>query len=427
VRWTYRCHWWYSVLGGVTAGILTNAPTIAIKGLHAADWQLAFPTGLSGIGLLISLVLGIGMARRPKMPFVLLPGFVSCAVGLGMIVTTRPLWFLVLLGLCNLFEAMTRPAIAAIIRANYPVESRGWITGKLRQLSAAAFLGSSFAIAWLLDYSGTWRVIQAVIASAVAFQACGYLAFALIRVRPDSVVGGEEIRPTWRAMLSSATATLRRDSRFLCYLAGCFVFGLGALTYEPIIRAYFSKEVHLNYRQCVVLVDVLPSVCSVLTLRPLGAWLDRTNPLIAWTAIRILWGLDPILLALAPAWPAEALGVAIVARVLRGVVMNGSWILWWQLGTNYFASRAELTPVYAGMHISLNGLQRICGPPIGAGLTAVLSRREVLAIGGLLVLVSAYLAWRQANSEKVGGRYPTFSEKESADLAMNPVARPDRA
>src|SRR5262245_14043644 len=94
-RWTYRCHWWYSALGGVTAGILTNAPTIGIKVLHAADWHLAFPTGLSGFGLLMSLILGVWMARRPKLPFVLVPGFISAGVCLAMAATMQPLWFLV--------------------------------------------------------------------------------------------------------------------------------------------------------------------------------------------------------------------------------------------------------------------------------------------------------------------------------------------
>jgi Major Facilitator Superfamily len=416
-RRTYRCHWWYSVLSGVNAGILTNAPTIAIKSLHAPDWQLAFPTGLSGFGLLISLMLGIWMARRPKLPFVLLPGFISCAVGLSMVASNHSLWFLVMLGLCNLFETMTRPAITSIIRSNYPVDTRGEITGRLRQQSAATFLGSSFAIGWLLDYAGSWKVIQSVIALAAVVQACAYVIFSLIRVRTDFRDQAEEDQTEWRTSVRNVASTLGRDSRFLRYLFGCFIYGVGALIYEPIIRAYFSKDLHLNYRQCVVLVDVLPSICSVLTLRHLGAWIDRNNPLIAWAVIRISWGLDPLLLALAPAWPAEALGIAVVARIFRGMVMNGSWILWWQLGTNYFAGRTELTPVYVGLHISLNGVQRICGPPLGAGLSSFLPRRGILAIGAFLVLIAAYLAWRQARAEKVDGQYPTFADKESADLA----------
>src|SRR4051794_4860060 len=66
---TYRLHRVYAVLSGVNAGILTNAPTIGIKALRAADWHLALPASLSGIGLLLTLALGLWMARRPKLPF----------------------------------------------------------------------------------------------------------------------------------------------------------------------------------------------------------------------------------------------------------------------------------------------------------------------------------------------------------------------
>src|SRR5262249_39041719 len=157
--------------------------------------------GLSGFGLLMSLVLGVWMARRPKLPFVLIPGFISAAICLAMVVTMQPLWFLFLLGLCNLFETITRPAIAAVIRTNYPVESTGWITGKPRQWSAGTFLAAAFATAWLLDFAGTWAVIQAIIAAAAALQAGAYLAFSLIRVRPGSIVGDDELPMDWRAML----------------------------------------------------------------------------------------------------------------------------------------------------------------------------------------------------------------------------------
>jgi hypothetical protein len=401
----------------VTAGVLTNAPTIGIKALKAADWYLVMPTSLSGLGLLLSMALGVSMARRPKMPFVTAPGLISCALCLGMALAPEPFWFLLLLGLVNLFETITRPAMTAIIRANYPVADRGWITGDLRQWSAGAFLVAVLATARLLDAAGTWPVIRVVLAGAAALQAAGYLALARIHVRSEEADIGEGPAPAERATIAGALADVRRDGRFLRYLSGCFLFGMGALSYDPILRAYFSTELHLDYVECALLMDVVPSVCSVLTVARLGAWLDRTNPLRAWAAIRVAWGLDPILLALAPIWPSAALPTAVGARILRGGVMNGSWLLWWQLGTNYFALRRELTSVYMGLHISLNGVQRILAPALGACLAALTSRREVLIIGGLLVIASAVLAWRQAESEKGEGRYPTFADRERMDLA----------
>jgi hypothetical protein len=394
--------------------MLANGPTIGIKALRAADWQLALPTSLSGIGLLLTLGLGVWMARRPKLPFMLVPGFASCAACLGMALAPEPLAFLILLGLFNLLDSISRPALAVIIRLNYPAESRGWVTGRLRRLSAGTFLLAALATAWVLDRAGTWPVIQAALATAAALQTLAHFAFSRIRVRPEprSEADAGAFARGGRAALIAALAAVWGDPRFLRYLLGSVIFQLGNELYNPIVRPFLSTELHFNYTQCVFIADVLPSTFSLATTPRLGAWLDRTNPLIAWSLIRLGWAIDPLLLALSPIWPAGAMAIAAMARLIRGGVMNGSYILWWELGGNYFATRRELTSVYVGASFSVNGVQRMVGPPLGAYLGSVLSRRAVLVIGGLTVLLAAYLARRQAEDEKVDGRYPTFADKE---------------
>jgi hypothetical protein len=408
----------------VVAGILTNGPTIGIKALRAADWHLALPTSISGIGLFMALGLGLWMARRPKLPFAVVPGFASCAACLGMALTSDPLAFLFLLGLFNLLDSISRPAITVIIRLNYPAESRGWVTGRLRRWSGGTFLVAGLATARVLDWAGTWPVIQALLVTATALQALAYLAFSRIRVGPEPRGEADAdadafVRGGWSSIVG-AVAAVGGDRRFVRYLWGSVVFQLGNLLYEPIVRAFLSAELHFNYTQCVFIADVLPSTFSLTTTPRLGAWLDRTNPLIAWSLIRLGWGIDPLMLALSPIWPAGAMAIAATARLIRGGVMNGSYILWWELGGNYFATRRELTSVYVGASFSVNGVQRMIGPPLGAHLGSVLSRRTVLVIGGLLVLFAAYLARRQAEDEKLDGRYPTFADKEHEPAALPP-------
>jgi hypothetical protein len=408
--------------------MLANGPTIGIKALRAADWQLALPTSLSGIGLFLTLALGVWMARRPKLPFMLVPGFASCAACLGMVLAPEPLAFLVLLGLFNLLDSISRPALAVIIRLNYPAESRGWVTGRLRRLSAGTFLVAALATGWALDRAGTWPVIQAVLATAAALQALAHLAFSRIRVRPEqrSDADADAFARGGRSALGGALAAVWGDRRFLRYLWGSVLFQLGNELYNPIVRPFLSSELHFNYTQVVFIADVLPSTFSLATIPRLGAWLDRTNPLIAWSLIRLGWGIDPLLLALSSIWPAGAMAIATTARLIRGGVMNGSYILWWELGGNYFATRPELTSVYVGASFSVNGVQRMVGPPLGAHLGSVLSRRSVLVIGGVLVLLAAYLARRQAEDEKVDGRYPTFADKEP-DPDTPPSREPGRS
>ena len=301
-----------------------------------------------------------------------------------------------------------------IIRLNYPAESRGWVTGRLRRLSAGTFLVAALATGWVLDRAGTWPVIQAALVTAAALQALAYLAFSRILVRPEprSEADADAFARGGLSSLGDALAAVWGDRRFLRYLWGSVLFQLGNELYNPIVRPFLSTELHFNYTQVVFIADVLPSTFSLATIPRLGAWLDRTNPLIAWSLIRLGWGIDPLMLALSPIWPAGAMAIAATARLIRGGVMNGSYVLWWELGGNYFATRPEQTSVYVGASFSVNGVQRMVGPQLGAYLGSALSRRSVLVIGGMLVLLAAYLARRQAEDEKVDGRYPTFADKE---------------
>ena len=289
------------------------------------------------------------------------------------------------------------------------------MTGRLRRWSGGTFLLAALATAWVLDRAGSWPVIQAGLATAAALQTLAHLAFSRIRVRPEprGETDGDAFARRWGTSLKGALAAVWGDARFLRYLLGSLIFQLGNELYNPIVRPFLSTELGFNYTQCVFIADVLPSTFSLATTARLGAWFDRTNPLIAWSRIRLGWGIDPLLLALSPIWPAGAMAIAATARLIRGAVMNGSYILLWELGGNYFATRRELTSVYVGASFSVNGVQRMVGPPLGTYLGSVLSRRSVLVIGGLLVLFAAYHARRQAVDEKVDGRYPTFADKES--------------
>ena len=232
--------------------MLTNGPTIGIKALRAADWHLALPMSLSGIGLFLTLALSVWMARRPKLPFILVPGFTSCAACLGMALAPDPLAFLFLLGLFNLLDSISRPALAVIIRLNYPAESRGWVTGRLRRWSAGTFLLSALATAWVLDRAGTWPVIQAALVTAAVLQTLAHLAFSRIRVRPEprGDADADAFARGGRSALVGALAAVWGDRRFVRYLWGSVVFQLGNLMYNPIVRPFLSAELHFNYTQC---------------------------------------------------------------------------------------------------------------------------------------------------------------------------------
>ena len=132
-RRTYRYHLLYALFDAVTGGVIATAPFIALKELGAPDWQLGLKLTLSGLGMLATLYLSHWMAVRRKMPFVFLPGLVGVACTGAMAMTEDSLLFLFFSGLGLMFNTITRPAVAAIVRTNYPAEHRGQATGEIRR------------------------------------------------------------------------------------------------------------------------------------------------------------------------------------------------------------------------------------------------------------------------------------------------------
>ena len=150
-RRTYRYHLLYALCDAVTGGVIATAPFIALKQMGAPDWQLGIKLILSGLGMLATLYLSHWMAVRRKMPFVVVPGLLCVATTGAMALTEDSFLFLFFGGLGLMFNTITRPAVAAIVRTNYPADLRGRATGEIRSWSSLVFLLTVLVSAVLLD------------------------------------------------------------------------------------------------------------------------------------------------------------------------------------------------------------------------------------------------------------------------------------
>ena len=179
----------------------------------------------------------------------------------------------------------------------------------------------------------------------------------------------------------------------------------------------------LGYAQISFLSNVLPSVVSFLTMRQLGKWFDRVNPLFSWSVVRTGWGLDPIILASAPLFASPFVQlpfiIAMIARFSRGLVMGGVQILQFQIGVNYFARKHEDTSRYLGIQYGLGGIFRFLSPMIGAIVVSTWSRSGLLLISGIGVLLSAVHSWSQGQQERKAGRPDTFADFEHNSSCLN--------
>jgi hypothetical protein len=103
-----------------------------------------------------------------------------------------------------------------------------------------------------------------------------------------------------------------------------------------------------------------------------------------------MWGIDPVLLAVAPHfWP-----TVIAARIARGPATVGSMVICFFTGVHSFARPGGDTSRYMAALFLVNGFARLLAPMAAACLLTYLSRREMLFYGGVGVLVaSAMFLW----------------------------------
>jgi MFS family permease len=421
-RHTFRWHLGFTIFDSAAAAILANAPLMAVKSLAASDWHLNIPLGLSCIGMCAALVLGGAMSNRPKKPFVVVPGLFYAAASLAMASLSNPWLFLLVYGLGSVFEVSSRPAITAIVRFNYQAEHRNHAMGRLRQIAALIFMLATTGSAWLLDRAGARALsvvhLEMIVAGVLSLAAC--FCFQKIRVRevlaPPAAAGSG---PT----ILDSLKLLKQQRLFRAYLISFAVFAFFNLLYATSVTwAFMSHDLKFSYLGCSLLVSVIPSVASFLFTGSLGAWTDRVGPWVSWALIRLGWGLDPLLMVLAALAPVAAVvPLAVLARLCRGSVMGGSWVLSWQTGVSYFAPRGKDTAQYMGVMTFFNGLMRLAAALVSSLLLVSFSRASVLLIGGSGVLLSAVYALCYARAGWTVQAEPTSAQPGPASLHPLPA------
>jgi hypothetical protein len=427
---TYVRHFSFVVLDAMTVGILANASLMALKGMNCSEWQVAVQIPISSVGMFLLLYLGGVMARRRIMPFVVVPGMAYACCSLAMALTDQPLLFLVLGGLGTLFETVSRSAVTAIIRLNYPATHRGAVVGTIRQWFYIASLISGALAAWALDLApGSQPIMiksQMVLAGVIS--ALSFLVFRTIRVQGPEAPPVVAAAPAFLQPIADAWRIVRADGRFRLYLAIAFLYCFGDLMYAAFVPVLFSRRLQLSYLASTFLISTLPTLLAILCTGHLGRWMDRVNSWKAWALIRLGWGLDPLLLAgacglagLHSIWPVIP---AVCGRISRGSVSGGSWILWWQVGVNHFAKPGGDTTRYLGLMFFVNGFARLLGPTVGAlMLQAQCPLGAIFGVGGAVVLVSAWLSWARFLKERGDHHLSTTSAFEAAHRAQ-PCCQP---
>src|SRR5262249_8029528 len=156
------------------------------------------------------------------------------------------------------------------------------------------------------------------------------------------------------------------------------VFAFSNLFFMGIVPAFFARDLGFRYTQATLLIHVVPAITGFLAGGRFTAWFDRTSVWRSYSLVTLLWGLDPLLLSIAPFfWPA-----LVVARISRGPAIVGSMVIAVFTGVHSFAQPGPDTSRYMAVLFFANGLARLIAPVAAALLSGYLSHRMILACGG---------------------------------------------
>lgn len=368
-------------------GIIGNTPLMAVKALGATDVLLQLPLAMTSVGLFASVFTGAAMASRRKMPFVLAPGIALSLFALVMAFMDSAFWFLTISGVISILDFAMRPAVPSIMRIVYPENCRSRVAGTMRQYASLVFLSATLLSASLLSAAGPsvrgMITIQLVFAGLI-----GLASFACLGQLPDR--GDGNIREAdlaadnpvkWPALAPF------RDRPFLIYLGIFFVYAFSNLFHSGIVPAFFARDLGLGYVEATLLLHIVPCLTAFLAGGWMSSWFDRTCVWRSYTFVALMWGLDPVLLALSPSvWP-----TVVLARIARGPAILGSMVLTFYTGVHRFARAGQDTSRYMAALFLVNGVARLVAPTTAALMLAYLSRRSILLFGGMGVLAASAL------------------------------------
>jgi len=234
-------------------------------------------------------------------------------------------------------------------------------------------------------------------------------AFACFSRLPDAGDGNVEetipSRPSGAELLKQTligAALPLRDSRFRRFLAIYFLYCSGNLFYMGTVAPYFARSLGYGYLKATLFIHIVPAVAAFIAAGRLTAWFDRTSIWIAYSAVMLLWGLDPVLLAAGALW----WPLLLAARISRGPGTVGGMVLTVYTGVHRFAPPGPYTSCYTSALYFVNAIARLASPIAAALLSSRLSHPQILLMGGSAVLLASALFLHTEYRERASVPHP---------------------
>jgi hypothetical protein len=423
-RSSFRLHLWSALLTGASASILHLSDTILAKTLDGTALQVTLLNVIMGGGYLASAFWAGAMRNRPKAPFVLAAAIVG---RLGLVLTGlwgRAEWFIAIVGLSWLSDAMIVAAQVSIIQRAYRPQNREHVFGATLSITTFVRLVLTVAVGRALDWNeAIYGAIYAVLG------VCGFLgSLLMIRMerRIDYAQPLERRTPLYpplrergpmaalrsvRASVGLVVRILREDASFRRFESYFFLYGIAFLSLVPIVPLYLVNDLALDWTQIGLARGLMGQAGLILFSPLMGRLLSGLKPVRFCAWIFGLLSVYPLLLLSAWFVPDALRTTAVYAAfVCFGTAMAGVSLAW-NLSSLHFAGEEDPS-AYQTVHTVLVGVRGLGAPFLGFAVIRAASNLHGFVLSAALFLLASLLMARMARAAgRVRSGVPTPAER----------------
>ncbi len=420
-----KLHLCSAALSGISMGVLSLSDTILTKTLGGSELAVTILTGMTGAGFLLSIFWAGLLENRPKAPFIIWAALTG-RLGLAFCgISTAPAWFITVVGLAWIAQAMITSAQVSIIRSSYPEKKRNQLFGCAVSIMTLSRLIVTVMLGKILDLNEHAYVLAFVVAGLCGV-AGGYLLARMEKpVISKTMVKNDKRESTdksddcfyhplreqrlnqglqsVRASIHTVGSILKNDRRFRRFEFIFFIYGIAFLSLLPIIPYFLVHQLNMDYTN-IGLAKGLMAQLGIILLTPfLGRKLDELKPIRFCARVFGFLACFPVLL-IAAEWSQGfqdgllTIPLTFAAFLCFGIAMGGISLAW-NLSSIHFAGDRDPS-AYQSVHSVMVGIRGVGAPVIGYLVMHYFSCSAGFAQSAALLISASILMTRMSRNEK---------------------------
>lgn len=408
-RKAFELHLSYSLIEGVSLGVLALNEFVFIKSLHGSSYQLGLLFQFSMVVFLFLVFLNEFFRRIAKkrvllrytflfsrLPLLLIAFFPTSVAGLEAEVWWHAL-FLVLFLFYYMGTPIIYPSINTLLKHNYLPENFGRLYSIATSANKVVMLVVTFAYGYWLD-TNPFAFVYAYPGIAVLGIISGFILSKIPYTPEADRPGHQRFMQSVRNSVTNMWGVLRNNVPYRHFEIGFMVYGFSFMASVTVITLFFYEGLNLNYSSVAFYRNVY-NILAIMLLPLFGKMIGRMGPRrfasISYGSVA-LFLLSLIYTQFFPGSFNIGL-ITVYHGLILYVIFHGvfasSMPLLWNIGSAYFC-RSEEAGLYQEVHLSLTGLRALFAPLLGVFFYEWMGFTATFLISIFLLLVAmGFMVW----------------------------------